>query len=334
MSMNFKRIFPHVSIPGIAQKLYEDINYNAVIGKRTHYGERGVDVAYKVLVDEVSANTVVGGAYVWRNDITKNDGSFKQMAIPYYKVQSSFTTTADSQAKFNKLDLGISEDEFKKAITFQAMAQRRAHITFFGAEPSEKQGLFNAASVTTALPADSAANDKLSSYVPGELLDFLVSQVREVANISYNMLKPIVIAAPINAVNYLKSKIVPVDKFLKDAGTLSVSKTLDNIVYDINGMQIQFVPCSYMAGKGTGKKDVMLIVAPGIEVKEEDRGSTAYLNNIGDEYVNTFIDDALELEEYQNPNMYQVNEWIFTSIYTPAYTVRADAVRCIEYNYA
>ena len=70
------------------------------------------------------------------------------------------------------------------------------------------------------------------------------------------------------------------------------------------------------------------------EVKEENRDSTAYFNNFGNNgYVNTFMDDALELQEYQNPAMYQCTEWVMESIYTPGYTVRADAIRSIEYKY-
>lgn len=46
------------------------------------------------------------------------------------------------------------------------------------------------------------------------------------------------------------------------------------------------------------------------------------------------MDDALELQEYPNPAMYQCTEWVMESIYTPGYTVRADAIRSIEYRYS
>lgn len=334
MAMNFERIFPHASAPGLIQKLYEPIKYNAVIGKKTKYGSRGDDVLYRMKVEEISANSVVGGSSTWRKDIPKNDGVLGQMAIPYYKVQSSFTTNIDEETKFSKLGIGKSIIEFKKAITLQAMAQRRAHITFFGADASENQGLFNASSETVVLPADSGNNTELSSYIPSELFDFLVSQVREVSNLSYNMLKPIVIVAPINAINYLKSKLIPVSSYIKDSSSLTIAQVFENVIYDMNGMNVEFVPCSYMAGKGSGNKDVMLIVAPGVEAEAEDRDSTAYFNSFSsDDFVNTFIDDALEYEEYQNPEINQAKEWVMTSIYTPAYTVRADAIRSIEYEY-
>ena len=336
MSMNFERIFPHAKAPGIIGKLYESIEYNAVIGKRTNYGTRGDDVLYVTLADEISANSVVGGSSIWRKDIPKNDGTLRQMAVPYYEVQTSFTTNINEEAKFDKLGVGKSLVEFKKIISLQAMAQRRAHITFFGADASENQGLFNAASETTSLPADSASNDKLTTYIPGELMEFLVSQARELGNLSYNMLKPIVIVAPIDAINYIRSKIVPLTAYQeKGAGTSSIAKIFENVVYDMNGLNVKLVPCSYMKGKGASNTDVMLIVAPGVEIPEEDRDSTGYFNTVSaHDYVNTFIDDALEYEEYQNPEMYQSHEWVMNSIYTPAYTVRADAIRAIEYNYA
>ncbi len=335
MPMNFERIFPHAVAKGIVKKLYESIDYNAAIGKRTNWGSRGVDVLYHMMADEISANTVVGNSSIWRRDIPANDGTLKQMAIPYYKVQTSYTVDADSEAHFEKLDLGISEQEFKRAISIQSMGMRRAHIVFFGADATEKQGLFNASSETTALPADSASNTKLTTYIPGELLDFLVAQIRKISDLSYNMLKPITIVAPIDAINYLRSKIVPLTNYQeKGAGTSSIAKVFENIVYDMNGINVKLVPCSYMKGKGSGSKDVMLIIAPGIEVKEEEMGSTAYFNNVGqDDYVNTFMDDALEFQEYPNPEIDEVRKTVFTSIYTPAYSVRADAIRSIEYTY-
>lgn len=336
MSMNFERIFPHAKAPGIIGKLYESIEYNAVIGKKTNHGSLGDDVLYVMLADNISANTVVGGSSIWRKDIPKNDGTLRQMAVPYYGVETSFTVNDKEKAKFEKLGVGKSLVEFKKIISLQAMAQRRAHITFFGADASENQGLFNAASETTSLPADSASNNKLTTYIPGELMEFLVSQARELGNLSYNMLKPIVIVAPIDAINYIRSKIVPLTSYQeKGAGTSSIAKIFENVVYDMNGLNVKLVPCSYMKGKGTGNTDVMLIVAPGVEIPEEDRDSTGYFNTVGaDDYVNTFIDDALEYEEYQNPPVYKLDEYVMESIYTPAYTVRADAIRAIEYNYA
>ena len=194
--MNFDRIFPHAIDPDWASNLYESIDYNAAIGKRTNYGELGVDVLYKMLVDNISANTVVGGSSIWRNDIVKNDGSFRQMAIPYYSVQTSYTVNPKEEAKFSKIMLGKSIYDFKDSISLQAMGQRRGHIVFFGADASENQGLFNAASETTSLPTDSGSHTTLTTYIPGELMEFLVSQVRAVSDLSYNMLRPTVIVAP------------------------------------------------------------------------------------------------------------------------------------------
>ena len=336
MSMNFERIFPHAIDTDVVPILYEPIDYNAGIGKRTNYGELGVDVLYKMLVDNISANTVVGGSSVWRNDIVKNDGSLRQMAIPYYSVQTSYTVNPKEEAKFSKIMPSKSIYDFKNSISLQAMGQRRGHIVFFGADASENQGLFNASSETVSLPADSASHNTLKSYIPGELLEFLVDQIRAVSDLSYNMLRPTVIVAPINAINYIRSKIVPLTNYQeKGAGTSSIAQVFENVVYNMNGMNVKLVSCSYMAGKGTGDTDVMLIINPGVEVKEEEKGSAAYFNNFNKSgYINTFMDDALELKQYQNPPMYEAIETVMESIYTPGYTVRADAIRSIEYKYS
>lgn len=335
MIMNFDRIVPFAADPNIASILFESIDYNAVIGKRTNYGSRGTDFLYKIIADTISGNTVVGGPSIWNNNIPKNDGTFRQISIPYYKVQTSYTVTIDEEAKFNLLMSNKSLIDFKKSISLQAMAQRRGHIVFFGADASENQGLFNAASETTSLPTDSGSHTTLTTYIPGELVEFLVSQVRAVSDLSYNMLRPTVIVAPINAINYIKSKIVPLTSYQeKGAGTSSIAQVFENVVYDMNGMKVQFVPCSYMAGKGSGSKDIMLFVNPGVEVKEEDRNSTAYFNNFNNSgKINTFMDDAIEYEEWPNPEINRCKEWGMESIYTPAYTVRASAITALEYTY-
>ena len=140
---------------------------------------------------------------------------------------------------------------------------------------------------------------------------------------------------PINAINYIKSKIVPLTSYQeKGAGTSSIAQVFENVIYDMNGMKVQFVPCSYMAGKGSGSKDIMLFVNPGVEVKEEDRNSTAYFNNFNNGgKINTFMDDAIEYEEWTNPEVNRCKEWGMESIYTPAYTVRASAITALEYTY-
>ena len=334
---NMKRIFPNVVLPGVVSKLYEKIDYKKVLGDITKQGARGIDAVYKLVLDNTSSNTNVGTASTWMNNIAKNEASLSQIEAAYYKIMSSIQTTTDSEAKFEQIGADISEYELKKAITFQAMAQRKAHITFFGANPNGKEGLFNNVSETTALPQDSGTNETLTSYIPGELLDTLASEIRQIQNLSYNMLKPLVIVAPLNAINYLKSKVVPLaDYQQKGAGTSSIADTLGDIVYDMNGLRIEFVACSYLAGKGTSGKDVMLFVAPGITQEEAESGkdSTAYLNNVlKDNYINTIMDEALPLTETINPSINGVNSWFVEHIITPGIFLRSEAIRALEYSY-
>lgn len=333
---NLQRLFPNVALPGVVSRLYEKIDYKKVLGDISKNGERGIDAAYKLVLDNNSSNTVVGTGSTWMNNMPKNNASVSQIEAAYYKIASSIQTTADSEAKFGHLNAGISEYELLKAITFQAMAQRKAYMTFFGANPNGKEGLFNNVSETTALPQDSATNATLTAYIPGELLEALASEIRAIQNLSYNMLKPIVIVAPLDAINYIKSKVVPLTNYQqKGAGTDSVANALENIVYDMNGLQLEFVSCSYLKGKGNGGKDVMLFIAPGITNEEmEGRDSTAYLNDIlKDNYVNTLMDEALPLTETINPSINGVNSWFVEHIITAGIVLRSDAVRALEYQY-
>lgn len=330
---NLMRVFPNVVKPGIISPVYEDVDYKKAIGKKTQHGRIGVEVMYQLTLDKISANSTVGNATLWRNDIGENNGVLGQYSVPYYKIQSKFSTDKYSEAKFDELGAGISEVEFKEKITLQAINQRIAYSTFMGFENA--QGLYNQAGITTVLPQDSATTQTLSGYIPGELLDFLVGQLREMMTISYNTLKPIVIVAPQDAINLLKTTIVPLTSYqFKGAGTGSVSSVMNEVVYELNGLKVEFIECSYMKGIGSTGKDVMLFIAPGMERYDADRDSTALMNTVSPEdSVNTFRDFALELEVFQNPTINQKNEKIYTSICTPAYTVRQDAIRVVEYQY-
>ena len=332
---NLRRIFPNVALPGVLSKLYEKIDYKKALGDITKHGERGVDAVYKLVLDNNSSNTAVGTASTWMNNMPKNEASVSQLEAAYYKIGSSIQTTADSEAKFLKLQAGISEYELLKAISFQAMAQRKAYMTFFGANPNKKEGLFNNVGETTALPEDSGKNATLTSYIPGELLEALAGELRAIQNLSFNMLKPLVIVAPLDAINYLKSKVVPLTNYQqKGAGTDSVAGTLESIVYDMNGLQLEFVSCSYLKGKGNGGKDVMLFIAPGITQEEMGKDSTAYLNDVlKDNYINTLMDEALPLTETINPSINGVNSWFVEHIITPGIVLRSDAIRALEYQY-
>lgn len=331
---NLKRIFPNVVDPAVASKLYENIEYKKALGKITHYGKRGVDAWYKLMLDQVSSVTTVSGGSTWLNNQAKNEASISQLEATYHKISAGIQTTRDSEAKFELMGGNISEYELKKAITFQAMAQRKAYLTFFGTKNGE--GLYNQATTTTTLPQDSNSQSKLSSYVPSELLDFLAEEIRKVQNVSYNMLRPITIVAPIEAINYLKSKIVPLGDFQqKGAGTDTVAGVLGKIVYELNGLQIEFVSCSYLKGRGTGSKDVMLLIARGVEdTNGGDRESTAYLNNVmKDNNINTMMDEALPLTETTNPEINGVKSWFVEHIITAGICLRKEAIRKIEYEY-
>lgn len=330
---NLKRIFPNVVKQGIVSRVYEDVDYKKTIGKKTNLGRRGVEVMYQLTLDKITADSTVGNATLWRNDIPENNGVLGQYSVPYYKIQSKFSTDVDSRAKFDELGAGISEVEFKEKITLQAINQRIAYSTFMGFE--NKQGLFNQAGLTTPLPQDTNHTETLTGYIPGELLEFLVGQLRDMMTISYNSLKPIVIVAPQDAINFLKTKIVPLTDYqFKGAGTGAISNVMNEVVYELNGLKVEFVECSYMKGIGTGSKDVMLFIAPGMERFDADRDSTALMNTVSPEdTVNTFRDFALELEVFQNPTINQKDEKVYTTICTPAYTVRQDAIRVVEYQY-
>lgn len=332
---NLRRLFPHSVIPNVFSKLFENIEYQKAFGLKSKYGTRGVDALYGLTIDNVSSAATVGTASTWMNNEHKNEATIGQLEAPYYKIKSAFQTTADSEAKFSLSGGNISEQELKRAITFQAMAQRKAYISFFGV--GKKEGLFNQAGTTSTLPQDSEAATKLSSYIAGELLEFLAGEIRAIQNLSYNMLKPLVIVAPLDAINYLKSKVVPLTNYQqKGAGTDSIANALENIVYDMNGLKVEFVSCSYLKGKGTGGKDAMLLIAPGITDEDlgVDRESTAYLNKvIQNNNINTLIDEALPLTETTNPSINGVNSWFVEHITTAGICVRAEAIRKIEYEY-
>lgn len=330
---NLKRLFPNAVLPNVFSKLFENIEYQKTLGMQSKHGARGIDALYGLTIDNISSSATVGTASTWMNNEHKNEATIGQIEAPYYKIKSAFQTTADSEAKFGRMGGNISEVELKRAITFQAMAQRKAYLTFFGA--NKKEGLFNSAGTTSSLPADTAGATKLSSYIAGELLEFLAGEIRTIQNISYNMLKPLVIVAPLDAINYLKSKVVPLTNYQqKGAGTDSVASALESIIFDMNGLQVEFVSCSYLKGKGTSGKDVMLLIAPGLTDEELGRDSTAYLNSaIKNNDVNTFMDEGLPLTETTNPSINGVNSWFVEHITTAGICVRQEAIRKIEYEY-
>jgi hypothetical protein len=330
---NLKRIFPNAVLPNVFGKLFENIEYKKAIGLNSKHGSRGVDALYGLTIDNVSSAATVGTASTWMNNEHKNEATIGQIEAPYYKIKSAFQTTVDSEAKFSKMGGNISEVDLKRALTFQAIAQRKAYLTFFGA--NKKEGLFNQAGTTSALPADSAGATKMSSYIAGELLEFVASEIRAIQNLSYNMLKPLVIVAPLDAINYLKSKVVPLTNYQQvGAGTGTVAQALENIIFDMNGLQIEFVSCSYLKGKGTSGKDVMLFIAPGITDEQLGKDSTAYLNSaVQNNNVNTLMDEGLPLTETTNPSVNGVNSWFVEHITTAGICVRAEAIRKLEYEY-
>lgn len=333
--LNLKRIVPHGVIPGLLARVHEDIDYNKLLAETTKYGGEGDDVSYMMKLDNVSTASQVGGANVWTDNIIPPSATFDQILIPYYSIWAKYNTNPMTENKLNKLGVGVSEKRLKEALCLTSMNQRRAHGTLFGYDNTQTQGIYNNAISTIALPNDSNSQANLSSYVPGELAEFIISILRDMQNVSWNRLKPIIIVANIDAINYIRSKIVPYSAYFQQGSTQTVAVMANNITNEFAGFSIDYVECSYMKGRGTGGKDVLMFIAPGLSKQESsDRKATNFIDSIADnQYMNTFIDEPLELQEGTNPPVYNVQDNWLRSVVSPGIVLRKEAVRIVEYEY-
>lgn len=326
------RIAPHSVIPGLIAPIYQKVPFREALAEVTRFGSRGDDILYQPTISMINTPTTIGQQ--WRGDVDAVGYSLSQLGFPYYTIMARMEYTPNEESKFERLVTGIGLKPFLSNLCKQGIYQREHYAALFGFDAS--QGIANTGT-NTSMPASSTGKTTVQTYEVPELLTYLAGQARETMNTSYGMAKPTVIMSTVNMINYLNSVIVPLTTNQANGGGVqSIAGTFGKIVGEWLGVgPIKFIPDNALAGKGTGGKDLILFIAPGLS--DQEAGQPENTNLVAEELDqnkrNTFMDMVDGLKEFPNPVMNMVNSSLFSLQTTPGILVRPQAVRAISFTF-
>lgn len=327
---NLTRITPSAVIPSVVMPTFQDVPFEKYFAEKTSYGDIADDFLYLNTINELSAPTAIGQQ--WRIPETVQVSN-SQLQYAYYTISARCECTADDIAKFAKLGMGIDLYTYSDQICEIAINQRRHYSALFGFNPNEIQGLI-AMGTSATLPADSSAHTTLISYIPGELLQFIVSQASVVRTTTFGMAKPTIFASSSRVINYINSLIVPLTNYqMVGAGSDSVGGSYERVVGQMLGAgKIEFIEDNLLEGAGTGGADLIMIVAPGLNAQEAD---TQFAQTPRDRQfpANTFTDNPGDMRITVNPEINRVLSNDYSVKTTGGAVVRKNAVRVITAKY-
>lgn len=327
---NLTRITPSAVIPSVVMPTFQDVPYEEYFAEKTSYGDLGDDFLYLNTINELTAPTEIGQQ--WRIPSTVQ-ASNSQLQYAYYTISARRECTKQDIDKFAKLGMGLSLYDFSDQLCEIAINQRRHYSALFGFDPTETQGLIAMGTAVT-MPADSASHSTLVTYIPGELLQFLTSQAREVRTTTFGMAKPTIFASSSRVVNYINSLIVPLTDYqMKGAGSDSVGGSYERIVGQMLGAgQIKFIEDNLLQGAGTGGADLILLVAPGLNSQEAE-AQFSQTPRDRQFHANTFTDNPGNMIITVNPEINRVLSADYSVKTTGGAVVRKNAVRVITTKY-
>lgn len=332
--LNFQRIVPHATIPGLIQPVVENIEWQMLFAEKTHYGSEGLEALYANKLTAYSTASKVAGASTWSDDNPTPTASFGQTVAPYYRIRSRFIQDKITEAKFSKMNFGVSQEQLGFTLAKQGIYQRKALGAIYGYDPSKNQGLAANVGVSIPMPNDSETHGTVVTYLPNELYAFLISQIREMLNISYGKLKPVIIASSWRVIHYLQTSIVPLGAYqVNGGGTASVAQVMQNVIDPIMAGMFRFVPMSFLQAQNPGDPDRMYIVSPGLSESEAEE-TISPMNKIPNNiYANTMYDEVFDILTETNPTIDGITSTNVYSLLSIPIVTRKEAIREITMIY-
>lgn len=329
------RIAPSISVPGLLVPNVQQVPFERYIGHKTQLGSLGKEQAYITLVSNINSETQVGQQ--WGSRMAKQTYTLGQLGVPYYRIEAYVEYNVDEQAKFEELSNGVALPDFLENLAKQGINQRRHQAILYGFDSTNglNQGIL-ANATQVSLPADSAGSQKLTTYVPEELQDFLAMVVRRAMDTTYGMAKPAVIASSQRVINYLSSTIIPLMQSQQKGGGVDTIRGLfSRVVGEWLGVgAIEFVADATLEGSGSNGADKIVFIAPGLD--EQTAGDEEGVNLVG-KYnginYNTWYDSAEGLMRFDAPPSMGTFGAKYTLKMTPGVTLRSEAVQIVEIEY-
>ena len=168
----------------------------------------------------------------------------------------------------------------------QAINQGARSLCIYGYDASNGEGLMNTVGATAVtLPADSAGNTTVSSYISNDMYQFLLLQVQAAVQRMFqsgaNMTGKIVFLSPQQEfLRFQMSQVVQTTSYQRPGGgTSTVAQSLQKIASEA-GYEVIWAYDDTLIGKGVGGNDAVILAIPEIEVPFDPVANTNVFGTI------------------------------------------------------
>lgn len=161
-------------------------------------------------------------------------------------------------------------------VEVQRYAMQQGHYislrnkALYGVNPANGEGIVNSTGITTtALPADSFGDQRVTTYDNGQMLELLLGIVQSMRQrtMQFGMPSRVEIVGPQQDIGYWEqTAIVQLTSYQREgAGTATVGQALKSVLASA-GVELTFGYDDSLIGQGPGSTDLILFVLP--EVKK------------------------------------------------------------------
>lgn len=327
-----QRRFPATQSPYIIRAQTQDVEWTAYIGGKFATGaKRGAGTHYiQTLRSGGIARASNSFASQQLSDMFVTNG---QLEFPLYYLRARASVLRDDEARAGLMNIGL-QNELKLA-GMNAISQGLHRACLYGFNGSTNEGLFNTTGiVNTPLPADTGGHTTIATYLPNQLLNFLLTQINLMEASMKNMALVTVIAGPVTTLNYIRhvSRVATSDYQSPGAGSKTVGNALNEIRKASGKPEIQWVEDNSLIGKGTSSVDALLLIAP--EIKEVGIGdfSTNQFGAGGNSMKQNIVmvSDSVDLLDLTFQDSADATSSTLEFYTTPGQAVRSEAVRILS----
>lgn len=235
-------------------------------------------------------------AYIRRADVRTKmaAGQSAYNELPSVGIVMSMISTASYllrvRAEYDHHDTAAMGRWGMPIVEAQRLGMRQAHfqllrtMLLYGMNPANGEGLINTNGATALnLPADPNGNTTVSTYDPGAMGFFLLSQISALKSRT-NQLglgQKFTITGPQRVLSQFEYQgIVQLVQFQRDgAGTASVAGLVKDVL-EMNGDTILWTYDDTLIGKGAGGTDAVIIAMPEVEKPEDEPINTNEFANV------------------------------------------------------
>ena len=211
------------------------------------------------------------------NVMNSSEVTFREIMTPTYMIRTNSNYDMHDTAAAARW--GTALPEVLRRANRQGTFQQMRNFLLYGNNPTNGEGLLNAADVTLVnLPPDPFGNTTISTYDNGAAAQYLAIIVQSIKTRMNQMglAARITICGPQRDLGLWEYNIVQLVQAQREgAGTMSTAGTVKAIL-EMNRDAFEWVYDDTLIGKGAGGTDAIIVTIPEIKVPEGGEINTNY----------------------------------------------------------